>query len=456
MLQLFSRQEFEQAVAEYRAERHARGFSCWGQFVAMLFCHLGRAQSLREICGGLAASEGKLRHLGLPDAPKRSTLAYANEHRPWRLYRAVFYQLLGRCREASGPHGFRFKNKLLSLDATLIELCASVFDWAQYRRTKGAVKLHLLLDHQGLLPSFALVTEGRVHESRVARRLRFDPGAIVVFDRGYTDYAWFSALDADGVYFVTRMKDNADYGVVERRPVPERGPVQRDEIIFLYKLARGGERDLFLRRIEVWDEAQQRTLVFLTNHRRFAASTVAAIYRQRWQIGVSRQGHINQSVKVRPRPKDSSLVAWEAPWRESKTVMPSDNILGKEYAQRTRLQRAVNADVASLHANPVAETLDNARKQQELTETSPMRQFSPAGYQRRHGVKADVSTGEALGARRRNLAEEALAITVSGKCRRRHQGDGSGRTTVDRRAIKHVWREGPGPVSTPFVKVRQG
>ena len=182
MLQLFSRHEFERAVVEHRAERHARGFSCWGQFVAMLFCHLGRAQSLREICGGLAASEGKLRHLGLPDAPKRSTLAYANQHRPWQLYRAVFYQLLGRCREAAGPHGFRFKNKLLSLDATLIELCATVFDWAQYRRTKGAVKLHLLLDHQGLLPSYAVVTEGRVHESRVARTLRFDPGTIVVLD----------------------------------------------------------------------------------------------------------------------------------------------------------------------------------------------------------------------------------------------------------------------------------
>src|ERR1017187_7852352 len=132
------------------------------------------------------------------------------------------------------------------------------------------------------LPGMLLVTEGRVHESRVARTLRFDPGTIVVFDRGYTDYAWFSALD--GVYFVTRIKDNADYGVLERRPVPERGPVQRDEIIFLYKLARRGEPDLFLRRIEVWDEAQGRTLVFLTNHRRFAASTIAAIYRQRWQI----------------------------------------------------------------------------------------------------------------------------------------------------------------------------
>jgi len=284
MLQLFSRLEFEQAVVEHRAERHARGFSCWGQFVAMLFCHLGRAQSLREICGGLAASEGKLRHLGLPDAPKRSTLAYANEHRPWQLYRSVFYQLLGRCREVAGTHGFRFKNKLLSLDATLIELCASIFDWAQYRRTKGAVKLHLLLDHQGLLPSYALVTEGRVHESRVARTLRLEAGTIVVFDRGFTDYAWFASLDADGVYFVTRMKNHADYSVLERRPVPEHGPVRRDEIIFLYQLARAGGRDLFLRRIEVWDETQQRTLVFLTNHRGFAASTIAAIYRQRWQI----------------------------------------------------------------------------------------------------------------------------------------------------------------------------
>jgi transposase len=284
MLQLFSRTEFERAVVEHQAERHARGFSCWGQFVAMLFCHLGRAQSLREICGGLAASEGKLRHLGLPDAPKRSTLAYANEHRPWQLYRSVFYQLLGRCREVAGSHGFRFKNKLLTLDATLIELCASVFDWAQYRRTKGAVKLHLLLDHQGLLPSFALITEGRVHESRVARSLRFEPGTIVVFDRGYADYDWFASLDAEGVFFVTRMKDNADYGVVERRPVPEHGAVRRDEIIFLYKAVRTGNHDLFLRRIEVWDETQQRTLVFLTNHRGFAASTIAAIYRQRWQI----------------------------------------------------------------------------------------------------------------------------------------------------------------------------
>jgi hypothetical protein len=158
------------------------------------------------------------------------------------------------------------------------------------------------------------------------------------------------------------------------------------------------------------------------------AEELAALYPERWEIGVSSQGHIVQSVRDRPRLKDSGLVAGEAPWRESKTAEPSDNILRKECAQRTRLQRAVNVDVAWLHESPVAETVDNARKQQGLAETSPIRQLSPAGYQRRHGVKDDVETGEALGARRRNLVEEMPAITASGKCWHRHQGDGSGRS----------------------------
>jgi hypothetical protein len=212
---------------------------------------------------------------------------------------------------------------------------------------------------------------------------------------------------------------------------------------------------VLFRRVEIWDAEKEEAIVFLSNLLAFGATTIAAIYKDRWEVGVSRQGHINQSVRVRPRLKDSGLVAGEAPWSKSKTVKPSDNMLRKGHAQHTRLQRTVNVEVASLHANPVAETVYNVRKQQELTETSPMRRLSPAGYQRRHGVKADVSTGEALGARRRNLAEEVSAITVSGKCRHRHQGDGSGRSTVDGRAAKHARREGPGPVSTPFAKVRQ-
>ncbi len=204
---------------------------------------------------------------------------------PKRVPLAVVEQVLGLYRDRYLDLNVRHFHEKLS-DQHQIELS---YSWVkQALQGAGLVArgrkrgVHRKRRPRRPLPGMLLVTEGRVHESRVARTLRFDPGTIVVFDRGYTDYAWFSALD--GVYFVTRIKDNADYGVLERRPVPERGPVQRDEIIFLYKLARRGEPDLFLRRIEVWDEAQGRTLVFLTNHRRFAASTIAAIYRQRWQI----------------------------------------------------------------------------------------------------------------------------------------------------------------------------
>jgi hypothetical protein len=224
------------------------------------------------------------------------------------------------------------------------------------------------------------------------------------------------------------------------------------------RVIRSQETRTVRRQIEGKDETLTSDWMWVTTLPKQSVSTgrAVALGHQRWDIGVSRQGHIVQSVKDRPGPKDSGLVAWEAPWSESKTVEPSDNMLRKEYAQRTRLQRKVNADVASLHEIPVAETVDNARKQQGLAETSPMRQLSPAGYQRRHGVKDDVETGEALGARRRNLVEEMPAITVSGKCRHRHQGDGSGRSTGDGRAAKRARREGPGPVSIPSVKGRQG
>jgi hypothetical protein len=259
-----------------------------------------------------------------------------------------------------------------------------------------------------------------------------------------------------GVFFVTRLKDNAAFAVSEKCEIPQSRNIRADQFIRLTGTQAQADYPDLLRRIVVWDAENERQIVLLTKLLEFGATTIAAISKQRWNIGVSSQGHIVQSVKDRPRSKDSDLVAGEAPWRESKTAEPSDNILGKECAQRTRLQRTVNADVASLHESPVAETVDNVRKQQELAETSPTRQFSPAGYQRRHGVKEDVETGETLGARRRNLVEEMPATTVSGKCGHRRQGDGSGRSTGDGRAAKRARREGPGPVSTPLAKVRQG
>ena len=264
----------------------------------MLFCQLGRAHSLNEITQGLAASEGKLKHLGVATAPKRSTLAYANQHRPWELYQTVFGQLLVRCQQlaAEGKRKFRFKNKLLSLDATVIDLCLSLYDWAQFRRTKGAIKLHLLLDHDGYLPSFACVTEGKVHEIRAARQMRFDPGSIVVFDRGYTDYDWFAQLHQQGVFWVTRLKDNADYVVVEKRKLSHR-LIRSDQIIVLTAHGKAG-KDIFLRRIVVFDEANHRELVLLTNHLEFAASTIADIYRERWQIELFFKA-LKQSCKIK-------------------------------------------------------------------------------------------------------------------------------------------------------------
>jgi hypothetical protein len=286
ILQLIPRDSFEAAVRKHQAERHARGFSSWGQAVAMLFCQLAQAKSLREITEGLQACEGKLKHLGLPDAPARATLAYANSHRPWQLFETVFQQLLTHCQQRLGVAKAGAKlglpGKLLSLDATVIDLCAAVFDWAQFRTTKGAVKLHLLLDHDGYLPCYAVITEGKVHEIQVARKLKLQRGTMLVFDRGYTDYGWFQRLTEEGVHFVTRLKDNATYLVVERRRANGEG-VRADEIMVLEKQA-GSETAPFLRRIRYWDQANARELVFLTNHLELPATTVAAIYKERWQI----------------------------------------------------------------------------------------------------------------------------------------------------------------------------
>jgi hypothetical protein len=191
LLSLIDRGAFERAVRQHRAERGAKGFACWDQLVAMLFCQMGAAHSLREICGGLATALGKLVHLGLRQAPSRSTLAYANAHRPWQVFETVFYDVLGRCQAlaATKRRRFRFKHPLRLLDATIIQLCATVSDWAHFQRTKGAIKLHLQLDHQGCLPCWALITEGDTNERRIAQSLRFAPGTIVVMDRGYLNDA---------------------------------------------------------------------------------------------------------------------------------------------------------------------------------------------------------------------------------------------------------------------------
>ena len=296
ILKLFPRIEFGELVQQHRAERHARGFTCWQQFVSMLFCQLGRTQTLREVCDGLRSIDGKLRHLGI-QPPKKSTLAYANEHRTWELYQSAFYRLLGRVQADTSPtHRFRFKNPLLSIDSTIIELCIEVFEWAKYKQQKGAIKLHMVLDHAGHLPTFCDLTTGSVHDIKVARELRFRPGTVLVFDRGYVDYTWFRQLTAQGIWFVTRGKKNINFTVLEEKPVS--GLILADEVVDLHKHRSYGFSPVRLRRVVVVSEDDGSILEFFTNNHRLAARTIAAIYKQRWQIEIFFKA-IKQNLRIK-------------------------------------------------------------------------------------------------------------------------------------------------------------
>jgi Transposase DDE domain/Domain of unknown function (DUF4372) len=297
ILKLVPRSEFQQLVDQHGSDRRSKGLSSWSHFVAMIFCQLGRAQSLREIEHGLASAEGRLQQLGVGLAAKRSTLAYANAHRPWQLYQSVFQSLYQRCWDIAPGHKFRFRSPLLSLDATTIDLCAEMFDWARYKRTKGAIKIHLLLDHDGHLPRYAVITDGKTSDIEVARRLELPPGSIVVFDRGYNDYLWFTELTLFDVGFVTRMKEGSLYAVMESREPQGRG-VLRDEIITVStKHSDVDEVPVRLRRVEFID-AEGREYVFLTNRLDLAAVTIAEIYRQRWQIELFFKA-IKQNLRIK-------------------------------------------------------------------------------------------------------------------------------------------------------------
>lgn len=298
ILKLIPRIDFERMVKETGAEYRSKGLSSWSQFVAMLFCQLGRAHSLREIEGGLKSCEGKLAHLGI-EAPARSSLSYANGHRPWELFEKVFYGLFETvAAKAVGRKKFRFKNKLVSLDSTVIDLCLSMYDWAKFRRTKGAVKLHLVLDHDGYLPCFGIITDGKVADVKAAHQMHFAPDTIVVDDRGYNDFRLFAKWTDASVYFVTRMKDNTLFEVVEEHEVPKHRNILKDQTIRLTGTGAQQKCPHLLRRIEAVREDTGGILVFLTNHHGLGATTIAAIYKDRWQIELFFKA-LKQNLKIK-------------------------------------------------------------------------------------------------------------------------------------------------------------
>lgn len=286
LLSLVDRNIFKKCVALHGAERSCKGFSCWDQFVAMSFCQMAGAKSLREICGGLCLSGGRLRHLGMTQAPNKSTLSYANANRPWQMYEELFQHLLEFVRGEARKHGrkFRFKNKLYSLDASVISLCAEVYDWAKYRTSKGAVKLHMLLDHDGYLPCWCHISEGKVHDVNAARLLELPAGSIVAMDRGYVDFALFDKWTKAGVYFVTRTKTSTKYEVEEVREVAITSNIFSDDEVSLSGTAAKAIEANRFRVIRVYDHKNGRWIELLTNIMHLSADTIGRIYKERWQI----------------------------------------------------------------------------------------------------------------------------------------------------------------------------
>jgi hypothetical protein len=302
LLQHFPRTEFAALVRRHKAERGAKGFTCWTQFVSMLFCQLSQADSLRDICNGLSCCLGKLVHLGITRSPKKSTLSYANEKRPAALFEDLFWTALERFRGAQWiggrQHRFRFKNKLLSLDSTTISLCLNLFPWADFKSIKGGIKTHVLLNHADYLPQYVLITKAKHPDVKVAHLLSLNPGSIVVMDLGYIDYELFAKWSKAGIFFVTRLRKDLNWVVVENRPVPQNRNILQDQIIrFNSQWGRKYCRDLQFRRIVLCIQGEP-PLVFLTNHLNFGASTIADIYKDRWKIEVFFKA-LKQNLKIK-------------------------------------------------------------------------------------------------------------------------------------------------------------
>jgi len=285
------RHEFETLAKRHHVGQKFRSFNRWSQFMAMFIGQLSGRKSLRDLVMNVSAQANKLYHLAIRPF-SRATLARVNENQPASLYEAVFYKLLGRCHMVAPGHRFKFKNKLILLDTTTIDLCLAAFPWAKYRKTKGAIKIHTGLDADGYLPTFITMTTGKVHESKWAKTLTLPRGSIAVFDRGFNDYDWYDKLTDNGIFFVTRLKSNAVVNNGPRRPGRKASGITEDrEIQFK------GARNTF-RQVDYLDPESGKVLRFLTNADHLEAKIVADLYKERWQIELFFKW-IKQNLKVK-------------------------------------------------------------------------------------------------------------------------------------------------------------
>ena len=299
LLTLIPRHHFDRQVAALDADRYVKTFTTWNQFTTLLYAQAGSKQSLRDIQNGIAAQGSKLYHIGLPDGVKRSTLSDANKNRPCAIFEKMFYALLERCKDITPKHKFRFKNPLYIFDSTTIDLCLSVFPWAKFRAAKGAIKLHCQLDHAGNIPVFVAATDGKGNDVKAAKSFfTVVPDSIYCFDKGYTDFSWFRRIDINKAFFVTRAKENLKYTVVGQQEVPVGGGVLSDEYITLSGFYSALDYPGKLRLVRYYDPETDAILEFLTNNFALASSTIAHIYKARWQIEVFFKW-LKQNLKIK-------------------------------------------------------------------------------------------------------------------------------------------------------------
>ena len=284
-----NRVSFNRIVAKYESDKHSKGINSWTHMVSMLFCHFARANSLREISNGLRSATGNLNHLGATLAPSKSSLSYINQHRDWHIFKDYYFELLKQFSKTAKFKRIKFnqiQKKIFLLDATVISLCLSVFDWARYRQKKGAIKLHVLLDYDGCLPSYVNLTDGKVADVTAARSVPIPRDSVVVADRAYTDFKMWNAWDKDRINFVIRLKKAVKYITKYERelPVDTDQHILNDEIIILETPESYAHYPKRLRRVAVWDDVNKKTIELVSNQMSWTAATIAELYKQRWQI----------------------------------------------------------------------------------------------------------------------------------------------------------------------------
>lgn len=302
VLSLIDRNVFNRIVKKYKSDKHSKGINSWTHMVSMIFMQMAGANSLRDINMGLRSATGNLQHMGVSRAPSKSSLSYINKHRSYEVFRDMYFALLDQLEpslQRRKLYARRLKRKIFIMDSSIIPLSLSLFDWAKFRTTKGAVKLHAVLDYDTGLPSYACLTDGKTHDATIAKQTVFPSESVLVVDRAYVDFKWLYNLDSSGVYFVTRLKSNADVEVVETFLTDKNHDhILSDQDIKMTGFYTSKKYPDKLRIVKVDDEVNKQQLILLTNNLTWTADTISQLYKARWDIEVFFK-HLKQLFRVK-------------------------------------------------------------------------------------------------------------------------------------------------------------